>query len=84
MSHRTAVWPPQASLIGAAGPRNRAPLPPVCPLPRNRGWKPASPSPGAPRIPPGVRSLTPLPTWLDPRYPAHHRTNVLPKRRRLP
>jgi hypothetical protein len=84
MSHSTAVWPPHASLIGAAGPRNRAPLPPVRPLPRNRGCKPASPSPGAPQLPPRVRSLTPLPTLLDPWYPANHRTNILPKRRRLP
>jgi hypothetical protein len=83
MSHSTAVWPPHAGLIGAAGSRNRAPLPPVCPHPGNRGRKPASPSPGGPRISPGVRSLTPLATLLEHRYPPNYRRNVLPKRHRL-
>jgi hypothetical protein len=83
MSHSPAVWRPHAGLIGTPGSRNRAPLLPVCPLPGNRDRQLASPAPGALRIPPDLRSLTPLPTWLEHRYPANHRTNVLPKRRRL-
>jgi hypothetical protein len=83
MSHRTAVWPPYAGIIRAAGSRHRGPLPPVCPPPGNRGRKPTSAVPCGPRIPPGVRVLTPLPTSVDHKYPPNHLTNVLPKRRRL-
>ena len=84
MSHRAAVWPPHAGLIGAAGSRNRGPLPPVGPPPGHHGRNPASPSPRYPWIPPGVRVLTPLPPSVDRRYPLNQLTNVLPKRLRLP
>jgi hypothetical protein len=80
MRHSTAVWSPHASLIGAAGSRPRGPLPPVCPPAGHPGRKPAFPAPGGPRIPPGARVLTPLPTSVDHRYAPHHRTHVLPKR----
>jgi hypothetical protein len=80
MSCRTAMWPPPAGLIGAAGSRHRGPLPPVCPPPGHHGWNPASPSPCYPWISPGVRVLTPLPTSLDHRYPPNPLTNVLPNR----
>jgi hypothetical protein len=79
MSHSPAVWPLHAGLIGAPGSRNRAPLAPVCPLPRNCDRQPSSPSPGGPGIPPDIRRFPPLPTLLEQRYPANHRTNVLPK-----
>jgi hypothetical protein len=78
MSRSAAVWPPHAGNIGAAGSRNRGPLPPVYPPPGNHGRKPASPSPCGPRIPPGVRVLTPPPTSVDHKYPPDHLTNVLP------
>jgi hypothetical protein len=83
MNHSTAVWPPHAGIIRAAGSRNRSPLPPVYPPPGNHGRKPASAAPCCPRLPPGVRGLTPPPTSVDHKYPPNHRTNVLPKRRRL-
>ena len=41
MSHRAAVWPPHADLIGAAGSRHRGPLPPVCRPPGHHGRNPA-------------------------------------------
>jgi hypothetical protein len=84
MSPRTAVWLPYAGIIGAAGSRTRGLLPPVYPPPGNHGRLSAASSPGCPRFPPGVRVLTALSTSPDYRYPPHHLTNVLPKRRRLP
>jgi hypothetical protein len=84
MSHRAAVWPSPASLIGAAGSRNRGPLSPVCPPRGHHGRNPASPSPRSPWIPPGVRGLTPHPPSVDHRDPLNQLTKVLPKRRRRP
>jgi hypothetical protein len=84
MSHRTTVWPPQTGRIGAAGSRTRGLLPPVYPPPGHQGQPSAASSPSCPRIPPGVRVLTALSISPDHRYPSHPRTNVLPKRRRLP
>jgi hypothetical protein len=80
MSHRAPVWPPHAGIIGAAAPRHRGPLPPVCPLPANDRRQPASTSPCGLQSPPPVRLLTPLPTSVDHRHPPNRLTNVLPKR----
>jgi hypothetical protein len=80
MHPSAAVWPPHTGLIGAAGSRNRGPLPPVCPPPGHHSRNPAFPSPCYPCIPPGVRTLTPLPTSLDHHYPLNQLTNVLPNR----
>jgi hypothetical protein len=83
MSHRTAVWPPQAGLSGAAGSQNRGLFPPLYPPSGNHGWPPPSASPGYPQLPPGVLALTPLPPSRDHSAPPHPLTNVLPKRCRL-
>jgi len=69
MSHRAPVWPPHAGIIGAAAPRNRGPLPPMCPPPANYRRQPASTSPCGRQIPPAIRLLTPLPTSMDHRHP---------------
>jgi hypothetical protein len=80
MSHRAPVWPPHAGIIGAAAPRNRGPLSPVCPPPANYRRQPPSTSPCGLQISSGVRLLTPLPTSMDHSHPPHQLTNVLPKR----
>jgi hypothetical protein len=83
MSRSAAVWPPHPGLIGATVLGTRDPLPPVYPPPGNHGRKLASPSPCGPRLPPGVRVLTPPPTTVDHKYPPDHLTNVLPNSLRL-
>jgi hypothetical protein len=83
MSHSAAVWPPLASILGAAGCRNHGPLPPVYPLLGIHGRLSAFSSPGGPCLPPGLRVLTPLPPSLNHSYPPHHLTNGLSKRLRL-
>lgn len=69
MRPRAPVWPPPAGSLGAAGCRNRGPLLPVGPPPGHPGRTPAAPAPCGPRIPPGGRVLTPLPTSRDHRAP---------------
>jgi hypothetical protein len=64
MSHRAPVWPLHAGIIGAAAPRNRGPLPPVCPPPANYRRQPASTSPCGLQIPPAIR----LPSLFPPRW----------------
>ena len=69
MSHRAPVWPLHAGIIGATAPRNRGPLPPVCPPPANYRRQPASTSPCRLQIPPAIRLPPPLPTSMDHRHP---------------
>jgi hypothetical protein len=68
----TTVWPSHASLIRAAGSRNRDLFPLLYPPPGNHGRPSASASPHCPRIPPGVRRLIPLLTLLK-----HHYTPII-------
>jgi hypothetical protein len=82
MRDSAAVLSPYADIIAATALRTRGSLPPVCPPPGHHGRKRPAPSPSCPRIPPGVRALTPLPTSVDHGQTPNPRTNVLPKRRR--